>query len=66
MLPPVKSRFESWRVIRRRMLRETEHFIEQALRHPEQHPRIPVIRVGSGSFTRTFAHLFWAQTLGAS
>ncbi len=66
MLPPLKTRFESWKVIQARMLRETERFIEEALRYPERQLRIPTVKVGEGSFTRTFAQLFWAQVLGAS
>ena len=66
MLPPLKTRFESWKVIQARMLRETERFIEEALRCPERQLRIPTIKVGEGSFTRVFAQIFWAQVLGAS
>ena len=66
MLPPLKTRFESWAVIQARMLRETEHFIEEAMRSPERQLRIPTVKVGESSFTRVFAQLFWAQMLGAS
>jgi hypothetical protein len=66
MLPPPQNRIESWGVIRGRMIRETERFFEEALLHPERQVRIPAIKVGTGSFTRTFADLFWAQVLGAS
>jgi hypothetical protein len=48
------------------MLRETETFLEDGLKKPQQHPRIPAIPVGSGSFTRGFAEIFWAQILGSS
>ena len=66
MLPPLKTRFESWAVIQARMLRETEQFIEEAMRCPERQLRIPTVKVGEGSFTRVFAQIFWAQVLGAS
>ncbi len=66
MLSPFKTRFDSWAVIQARMLRETERFIEEALRCPERQLQIPTVRVGAGSFTRAFAQLFWAQVLGAS
>ncbi len=66
MLSPFKGRFESWTVIQRRMLRETEAFIEEGLGCPERQVRIPTLRVGTGGFTRMFAQLFWAQILGAS
>jgi hypothetical protein len=48
------------------MLRETELYLEDALHRPEQHPRIPAIPVGSGSFPRGLAEVFWAQVLGSS
>lgn len=57
---------EDWEVIRARMLRETEHFLEEGLRRPERHRRIPAIPVGQGSFPRGFADLFWSQVLGSS
>jgi len=66
MLSPFRGRFESWTVIRARMLRETEVFIEEALRHPEQQIQIPTLKVGSGTFTHLFAQAFWAQVLGTS
>jgi hypothetical protein len=66
MLPPSPSRLESWAVIRARMLRETERFIEEALRNPEKQVQIPCVKAGTGSFSRVFAQLFWAQVLGAS
>lgn len=66
MLSPFRGRFESWTVIRARMLRETEVFIEEALRRPEQQIQIPTLKVGSGAFTHMFAQAFWAQVLGTS
>lgn len=57
---------ESWKLSRNRMLRETEAFLEDGLRHSAQHPRIPAIPVGSGSFPRGLAEIFWAQILGSS
>ena len=61
-----RSRVENWQFIRRRMIRETEHFLEDALQHPERRIVIPAIRVGTAEFPRGFAHAFWAQVLGAS
>ncbi|MGQ9651453.1 MAG: hypothetical protein ACUVXJ_15200 [Phycisphaerae bacterium] len=66
MFSPFRGRFESWTVIRARMLRETEVFIEEGLRHPEQQIRIPALKVGSGTFSRRFAQVFWSQVLGTS
>lgn len=60
------QRFEEWAVIRARMLRETELFLEQALRHPERQVIIPALEVGRASFPRGFACAFWAQILGTS
>lgn len=57
---------ESWVQIRARMLNETERFLEDGLKGAEKHPRIPAIPVGSGSFTRGLAEVFWAQVLGSS
>ena len=56
----------SWIAIRRRMLRETEVFLEEGLRHPERQLVIPAIPVGRTRFPRGFAHLFWSQILGSS
>jgi hypothetical protein len=44
-------------------VRETEAFLEHALRHPDVVVRIPVIRVGFGSFPPRLANEFWARTL---
>ena len=63
---PWRTRMESWQFIRRRMIRETEHFLEDALRHPERRIAIPAVRVGAAGFPRGFAHAVWAQVLGAS
>jgi hypothetical protein len=66
MLPFRRLRFESWVAIRQRMIRETEAFLEEGLRRPEQQRRIPALPVGSGSFTRGYASVFWAEVLGSS
>ena len=55
-----------WTLIRARMLRETEAFLEDGLQHPEQYRRIPAIPVGSASFPRGFADAFWSQLLATS
>jgi hypothetical protein len=67
MILPFGRRSETdWEAIRARMLRETEVFLEEGLRRPEQHRRIPAIPVGAGSFPRGFADLFWSQVLATS
>jgi len=57
---------QSWAYIRRRMLRETEAFLDDALRHPEHQIVIPAVRHGEAEFTNLFACAFWAQVLGSS
>ena len=66
ILPFRFRRQESWLAIRARMLKETETFLEDGLRSSDQHPRIPAIPVGSGTFVRGLAEVFWAQVLGSS
>jgi len=53
-------------MLRARMMRETESCLNDALEHPEKYPRIPAIRVGSGSFPRGLADAFWSQVLATS
>ena len=43
---------------------ETEAFLHEALRHPERYSRIPIIRVGYGSFAPGLAAEYWEETLG--
>lgn len=67
MILPLRRRSESdWEVIRARMLRETEAFLEEGLRRPEQYRRIPAIPVGTGTFPKGFADVFWSQVLATS
>ena len=55
-----------WKMIRDRMIRETESFLEEGLRHPERQLRIPAIPVGSGQFMRGMSDAFWSQVLATS
>jgi len=64
MLWARRDRPETWTLIRARMLRETQEYIEDGLRHPERRVRIPAIPVGKGRFARGFAQVFWSQVLG--
>ncbi len=57
---------DNWADVRARMLRETEAFLEDGLRHPERHRRIPAIPVGNAPFPRGFADVFWSQVLATS
>jgi hypothetical protein len=61
-----RASLESWAMIRRQMLRETEVFLDDAVRHPERQPVIPSVRDGEAEFTPLFAGLFWSQVLGSS
>lgn len=54
---------ESWADYRRRMLRETERFIEWGLRHPDKIVRIPIKPVSRGSFPRQVGEWFWNAVL---
>lgn len=53
-----------YREVRNRMIRETERFLEECLRHPDRTLRIPAVPVGQGRFSQRFASAFWTQTLG--
>ncbi len=54
---------EDWETLRRRMLRETEEYLSDGLRHPDTVVRIPAVRVGRGFFPRAYAVLFWRRVL---
>ncbi len=60
------SEGDHWALIRARMLRETEIFLEDGLQHPERYLRIPAVPVGSAPFPRGFADAFWSQILATS
>lgn len=64
-LPRVPSA-ESWTALRRRMLRETEIFLEEGLRRGDAQYVIPAIRVGAGTFPAGLAEAFWSRVLGTS
>ena len=57
---------ESWVVIQARMIRETELFLEEGLRHPERYMIIPAMPVGTGRFPRGWANEFWSRILASS
>ncbi len=63
---PVFPVGESWTTLRRRMLRETEVFLEEGLRRRDTEFVIPAIRVGAGSFPADLAEAFWSRVLGTS
>ncbi|MFP4140471.1 MAG: hypothetical protein ACOCZU_03380 [Planctomycetota bacterium] len=49
----------SWEEHRRRMLRETEAFIEYGLAHPDEIIEIPAKPVGEGGFPADVGKWFW-------
>lgn len=57
---------ESWGQYQRRMLAETEQFIEFGLRHPELVNWIPAKPIGRGGFPRAVADWFYSTVLSAS
>jgi hypothetical protein len=50
-----------YRDLRRRILAETEQYLNHALCNPRMGVRIPRVRAGCGFFSREFADTFWAQ-----
>lgn len=66
MLGPTRKSPEMWAVLRRRMVHETEEFINDGLRHPEHCVYIPRKKVGTGGWSVRFASVFWSQLLASS
>ena len=58
-----RQRDTTWEAIRRRIISETEWYLETCLRAPAITVAIPAIRVGEGCFTRQFAQAFWERQL---
>jgi len=54
---------ETWEQYRRRMLRETEEFIEYGLRHPEEIIPIPSRPISQGPFPTEMGRWFWGVVL---
>jgi len=57
------ARNETWPEYRRRLIRETELFIEWGLAHPDEVMGIPVKRAGGGGFPRAVGQWFWDVAL---
>ena len=55
---------DNWAIHRRRMLAETEMFIEWGLRHPEMVDWIPAKPVSEGGFPVQAANWFYATVFG--
>ncbi len=54
---------ETWQAYRRRMIRETEVFIEWGLKHPDEVVEIPVKPAEDGGFPRQMGEWFWGVVL---
>lgn len=63
MIHWVRWSSETWEMLRRRMLGETERFLEGALSRRRSVPRIPRVRVGAGRFRPDYAARFWHLVL---
>ncbi|MFW6133829.1 MAG: hypothetical protein ACOC8F_08025 [Planctomycetota bacterium] len=57
------ARRESWQAYRRKMIRQTEVFIEYYLRHPEEVIPIPVKPARDGAFPAAVGRWFWNTVL---
>ena len=54
---------EDFETMRRRIIGETEAYLTDALRHPDDFARIPRHRVGLGWFPSQYAEAFWRRVL---
>ncbi len=50
--------------LRQRLIRETELALYIGLRFPERVPRIPFVKIGTGSFDPQVAEEYWENMLG--
>jgi len=66
MVSPGRMSPESWAAMRRRMIQETEQFINDGLSHQDQCIYIPRREVGTGGWSAAFASVFWSQFLASS
>ena len=62
----VRNRYpqDGYSELRRRMIRETEHYLESAAAHPGGKARIPSVVVGKARFSEKYASQFWTAVLG--
>lgn len=58
-----RTQIQSWLLLRRRLIRETEAALLFGITHPRQVPRIPTVEVGSARFHPQFAEDWWQQVL---
>jgi hypothetical protein len=54
---------ETWQQYRRRIIRETERFIEWGLAHPDEVIEIPMKPASEGGFPRKVGEWFWTTVL---
>lgn len=60
-LKPALSTYDE---LRAKIIHETELALLMGLLHPESVPRIPMVEVGKGEFSREFADEFWRDVAG--
>lgn len=58
-----RMQLQTWLLLRRRLIRETEAALLFGINHPRQVPRIPTVEVGSARFHPQFAREWWEQVL---
>ncbi len=59
-----RRKVESYELLHRRMIHETEVTLLYGLRFPKRVPRIPTAEVGKGVFDPVFAARYWAERVG--
>ena len=58
-----KSILPSWELQQRRIIRETEQFLDFHLANPDQTVRIPATRVEKANFKPWMTNWFWGKIL---
>jgi hypothetical protein len=53
----------TWEILRFRLIRETERYLNEGRRQPEYLTHIPTIRVGFGRFPPGLAERYWSTVL---
>ncbi|MCC7290626.1 MAG: hypothetical protein IT449_01030 [Phycisphaerales bacterium] len=59
-----KPALSTYDELRAKIIHETELALLMGLLHPESVPRIPMVEVGKGTFSRDFAREFWRDAAG--
>jgi hypothetical protein len=59
-----RNKQDSFDIVRKRMLHETEVALLYGMSFPDRVRRIPRIEVGKGEFSRQFSDAFWREAVG--